>query len=102
MAAISGLQEAQYGAVFATGDSVEVDYVAWARAIKGVTAFHSGYSIDTLLNALNQAKAHDGLSLIHVPSYCGPDPLGGMGVFGRWNVGNWCQDTQALRHDIGL
>ena len=28
--------------------------------------------------------------------------LGGMGVFGRWNVGCWCADTQALRHDIGL
>ncbi len=102
MAAISGLQEAQYGAVFATSDTVEVDYVAWARAIKGVAAFHSGDSIDTLLDALNQAKAHKGLSLIHVPSYYGPDPIGGMGVFGRWNVGNWCQDTQALRHDIGI
>ena len=30
------------------------------------------------------------------------DPLGGMGVFGRWNVGNWCESPQALRHDIGL
>ncbi len=103
MAAISGLQEAQYGAVFATDDNaVEVDYAAWARAVKGVAAFHGGYSPETLLDALNQAKAHPGLSLIHIPSYCGPDPLGGMGVFGRWNVGNWCVDTQALRHSIGL
>ena len=30
------------------------------------------------------------------------NPLGGMGVFGRWNVGNWCESAQALRHDIGL
>lgn len=102
MAAISGLQDAQYGAAFATNDAVEVDYVAWAKSIKGVAAFHGGYSTDTLLEALNSALAHDGLSLIHVPSYCGPDPLGGMGVFGRWNVGNWCEATQALRHDIGL
>ena len=36
------------------------------------------------------------------PVYFGPDPLGGMGVFGRWNVGNWCEATQALRHTIGL
>jgi len=25
-----------------------------------------------------------------------------MGVFGRWNVGNWSAATQALRHRIGL
>jgi hypothetical protein len=25
-----------------------------------------------------------------------------MGVYGRWNVGNWCEDVQALRHEIGL
>jgi 3D-(3,5/4)-trihydroxycyclohexane-1,2-dione acylhydrolase (decyclizing) len=37
-----------------------------------------------------------------VPVYYGPDPLGGMGVYGRWNVGNWCQETQMLRHEIGL
>ncbi len=102
MAAISGLQDAQYSAVFATNDAVEVDYVAWAKAIRGVAAFHSGYSPESLLDALNRAKAHDGLSLVHIPSYCGPDPLGGMGVFGRWNVGNWCVDVQALRHKIGI
>jgi len=28
--------------------------------------------------------------------------LGGMGVFGRWNVGNWCEATQKMRHEIGL
>lgn len=28
--------------------------------------------------------------------------LGGMGAFGRWNVGNWCDEVQALRHKIGL
>ncbi len=102
MAAISGLQDAQYGADFATNDSVEVDYVAWASAVKGVKALHGGYSPQSLLDALNEAKAYDGLSLIHVPVYCGPDELGGMGVFGRWNVGNWCEDTQRLRHEIGL
>jgi hypothetical protein len=79
-----------------------VDYVAWARAIKGVAAFHGGRSIEELVRALDQAKAYDGLSLIHLPVYCGPDPLGGMGAFGRWNVGNWCDDVQSLRHRIGL
>jgi 3D-(3,5/4)-trihydroxycyclohexane-1,2-dione acylhydrolase (decyclizing) len=102
MAAISGLQVAQYGVDFATHDSVEVDYVAWARAVKGVNALHGGYSPVELVSALDQAWAYAGLSLIHIPVYYGPDELGGMGAFGRWNVGNWSEDTQALRHQIGL
>ncbi len=102
MAAISGLQMAQYGADHATNDHVQVDYVAWARSIKGVHASDGGRSPESLVAALDEARRHDGLSLIHVPVYHGPDPLGGMGVFGRWNVGNWCEATQALRHSIGL
>ena len=102
MGAICGLQDAQYGALFATSDAVEVDYAAWARSIAGVHGLHGGYTIPDLLDALDQAKTRDGLTLIHVPVYFGPDPLGGMGVFGRWNVGNWCGETQALRHRIGL
>jgi len=102
MAAITGLQIAQYGREFATSDSVEVDYLAWARSIKGILALDGGASIDSLKEALDRAYAHDGLSLVHVPVYSGDNDLGGMGVFGRWNVGNWCESTQALRHDIGL
>ena len=48
MAAISGLQMAQFGRDFATNDSVAVDYVAWAKAVPGVKALHSGYSLETL------------------------------------------------------
>ena len=102
MGAISGLQLAQYGADHATADSVLVDYAAWARAIAGVQGLDGGRSPDSLRAALDRARAHDGLTLVHVPVYFGPDELGGMGVFGRWNVGNWCEATQALRHQIGL
>ncbi len=102
MAAISGLQIDQYGQDFATQDGVEVDYVAWAKSVKGVQSLHGGYSPSSLLAALEQAKAYPGLSLIHLPVYFGPDELGGMGVFGRWNVGNWAADVQRLRHQIGL
>ena len=102
MGAISGLQVAQYGAEHATSDSVAIDYVAWARAIGGIQGLHGGRSPESLISSLDKALAYDGLSLIHVPVYYGPDELGGMGVFGRWNVGNWCEDTQALRHKIGL
>jgi 3D-(3,5/4)-trihydroxycyclohexane-1,2-dione acylhydrolase (decyclizing) len=102
MAAISGLQLAQYEHEYATNDHVEVDYAAWARAVKGVAVFNGGRSPDELRRALDEARAHRGLSLIHLPVYYGPDPLGGMGVFGRWNVGNWCDEVQTLRHEIGL
>jgi len=61
-----------------------------------------GATPETLLTALNHAGKHEGLSLIHVPVYYGSDPLGGMGVYGRWNVGNWCDEVQSLRHKIGL
>lgn len=102
MAAISGLQLDQYGNSFATNDSVEVNYVAWAKSVKGVNALHGGYTTASLLTALEQAKCYRGLSLVYIPVYFGPNELGGMGVFGRWNVGNWAADTQQLRHQIGL
>jgi 3D-(3,5/4)-trihydroxycyclohexane-1,2-dione acylhydrolase (decyclizing) len=102
MGAITGLQYAQFGKEYATGDSVKVDYVGWAASIEGVAAFHGGRSPESLREALDQAKEHRGISLIHVPVYFGEDELGGMGVFGRWNVGNWCEATQKMRHEIGL
>lgn len=102
MGAISGLQRAQYGKDYATSDGIEVDYLSWARSVKGVDAFDGGNNPETLRSALNRAKNQGGLTLVHVPVYFGDDPLGGMGAFGRWNVGNWCVQTQALRHRIGI
>jgi 3D-(3,5/4)-trihydroxycyclohexane-1,2-dione acylhydrolase (decyclizing) len=102
MGAISGLQQAQYGTEFATSGQVHVDYAAWGRAVPGVLALDGGHTPESLRAALQQAGSHQGLSLIHLPVYFGLNELGGMGVFGRWNVGNWCTETQALRHDIGL
>jgi 3D-(3,5/4)-trihydroxycyclohexane-1,2-dione acylhydrolase (decyclizing) len=102
MAAISGLQNAQYEAVYATSDSVAVDYLAWARAIDGIAAFDGGRTPEALLEALDRVREHAGLSLVYLRVYAGDHPMGGMGVFGRWNVGSWCDATQALRHKIGL
>jgi 3D-(3,5/4)-trihydroxycyclohexane-1,2-dione acylhydrolase (decyclizing) len=79
-----------------------VDYLSWARSIKGIAAFDGGRSEATLLDALDRAFAHPGLSLVSVPVYYGPHPLGGLGAFGRWNVGNWVAETQSLRHRVGL
>jgi len=95
MAAITGLQLAQYNAEFRTNDSVPVDYVQLASAVKGVNAVWGGTSADTLRDALEKARAHDGLSVVHVPVYAGDDPQGGMGAYGSWNVGNWVADVQS-------
>lgn len=94
MAAITGLQMAQYGAGFKTNDAVAVDYVRLAGAVAGVNAVHGGYTAESLEAALEAAHKHDGLSLIHVPVYAGSHELGGLGAWGQWNVGNWCADVQ--------
>jgi 3D-(3,5/4)-trihydroxycyclohexane-1,2-dione acylhydrolase (decyclizing) len=102
MGAITGLQEAQYGAGFATWNTFQVDYLAWARAVPGLQALDGGHTPEALRTALDLAGKYPGLTLIHTPVYFGPDPLGGMGVYGRWNVGNWSETVQKLRHKIGL
>ena len=102
MAAITGLQEAQYGHGFRTSDRVAVDYVKMAQAVEGVFAIHGGETLEALQDALKQAHRHDGLSVVHVPVYCGPDPLGGLGAYGDWNVGNWVQDVQGRYHGQDL
>jgi 3D-(3,5/4)-trihydroxycyclohexane-1,2-dione acylhydrolase (decyclizing) len=95
MAAISSLQQAQYGVDWRTSDAVAVDYLALARAVSGVVAIDGGVSPETLTEALARARGHAGLSLVSVPVYHGPDPEGGMGAYGQWNVGSWCADVQA-------
>jgi 3D-(3,5/4)-trihydroxycyclohexane-1,2-dione acylhydrolase (decyclizing) len=94
MAAISGLQMAQYGHGFRTSDGVAVDYVRLAGAVSGINAIHGGWTADELRNALKAAHAYDGLSVIHVPVYAGEHELAGLGAWGQWNVGNWCEDVQ--------
>ena len=98
MSAISGLQEAQYGRDFKTSDGIPVDYVRLASAVPGVMALDGGTSAESLRADLAEAGRHEGLSLVHVPVYYGPDPLGGLGAYGVWNVGNWCEDVQARYH----
>jgi 3D-(3,5/4)-trihydroxycyclohexane-1,2-dione acylhydrolase (decyclizing) len=98
MAAISGLQRAQYGREFRTNDAVAVDYVALANAVRGVLGVWGGTSRESLREALARAHAHPGLSLVHVPVYGGAAPEGGMGAWGAWNVGSWCESVQAEYH----
>jgi 3D-(3,5/4)-trihydroxycyclohexane-1,2-dione acylhydrolase (decyclizing) len=102
MAAIESLQRAQYGHEFATADGVAVDYAAMAEAVRGVRGFHGGYDVPSLRRALEAGHRHKGLSLVHVPVYSGPDERGGLGAYGDWNVGNWCEDVQRERYRLGL
>jgi len=94
MAAISSLQSAQYGAQFRTSDRVAVDYPCMASAFPGVLALSGGDTPETLRQALEKARAHDGLAVVHVPVYAGDDPVGGLGVYGSWNVGSWVEDVE--------
>jgi 3D-(3,5/4)-trihydroxycyclohexane-1,2-dione acylhydrolase (decyclizing) len=94
MAAITGLQMAQYGHEFRTNDSVPVDYVRLASAVTGVKALHGGWNVRELAAALEEGHAHSGLSVLHVPVYAGENSMGGLSAWGEWNVGNWCEAVQ--------
>jgi 3D-(3,5/4)-trihydroxycyclohexane-1,2-dione acylhydrolase (decyclizing) len=102
MAAITSLQVAQYETEFRTNDHVAVDYQKLAAAVSGVMAVSGGDGANSLRTALETAHRHDGLSVVHVPVYFGPDALGGLGAWGEWNVGNWCEDVQSswIRQDL--
>ncbi|HZL30278.1 MAG TPA: thiamine pyrophosphate-dependent enzyme [Pseudolabrys sp.] len=102
MAAITGLQIAQYQTEFKTNDRVAVDYVQLASAVSGVHAVYGGETAVSLRWELKNAHAQGGLSVVHVPVYSGPDERGGLGAWGQWNVGNWCEDVQAewIKQDL--
>jgi 3D-(3,5/4)-trihydroxycyclohexane-1,2-dione acylhydrolase (decyclizing) len=94
MGAISSLQAAQYGPDFGTNDNVAIDFVALANSVRGVKGFFGGWSKAELEAALDQAYAHNGLSLVHVPVYWGRMDEGGMGAYGQWNVGPWVHEVE--------
>ena len=102
MAAIGSLQHEQYGAEFRTDDRVEVDYPAMARAFGGVCGLEGGRAGPELEASLEAAYAHEGLSLVHVPVYSGEDERAGLGAYGDWNVGPWCERVRREKHDIGM
>ena len=102
MGAITGLQYAQYGKEHRTNDSVPVDYVALCNSVEGIKAISGGSTRAELETALKEAHQHKGLSVVHVPVYFGDDELGGLGAWGQWNVGNWCEDVQKEHQQLGL
>jgi len=75
-------------------------WIGWVEEIPGVNSQGKTKAElkRNLRSALTEAAGHPGLSLVHVPVYYGPDPLGGLGAYGVWNVGNWCEDVQARYH----
>ncbi len=60
MGAITGLQEDQYGQGFATWNTLQVDYLAWARSVPGLLAWTAGAHPQALQAALEQAVATSG------------------------------------------
>jgi 3D-(3,5/4)-trihydroxycyclohexane-1,2-dione acylhydrolase (decyclizing) len=102
MGAISSLQEAQFNNNYGTNDHVAVDFVAMASAVAGVKGVFGGYSVAELEHALDEAYAHMGLSVVHVPVYWGEEPAGGMGAYGRWNVGPWVDDVERRYADQNI
>jgi 3D-(3,5/4)-trihydroxycyclohexane-1,2-dione acylhydrolase (decyclizing) len=73
-----------------------------AGAVRGVLGVWGGTTRESLRQALERAGAHPGLSLVHVPVYAGDDPEGGMGAYGDWNVGSWCERVQGEYHRRNL
>ncbi|PWB62497.1 MAG: thiamine pyrophosphate-binding protein, partial [Bradyrhizobiaceae bacterium] len=102
MAAIGALQRAQYGKEYRANDGVAVDYVRLASSVSGVRAAFGGYDKGSLLNALKEVHDPDRLSVLHVPVYSGDHPMAGLGAWGQWNVGNWCDTVQAEWLKSGL
>ena len=102
MGAITSLQYAQYAEEFKTDDQVAVDYIKMAESIRGVKGFYGGHTVEELGAALQQAYKYDGLSVVHIPVYYGEEDMAGFGCFGDWNVGNWCQRVQRLKHTLGF
>jgi 3D-(3,5/4)-trihydroxycyclohexane-1,2-dione acylhydrolase (decyclizing) len=99
MSAISSLQRDQYGTQFATWDEAVVNFANLDQVIDGLVSIDGAGGMEGLHSALGKAAAVDGVSLVHVPVYFGPDPLGGLGAHGAWNVGPWVPATQQLRHE---
>ncbi len=75
-----------------------------AAASNGVGVYHV-YGDETTHGEGPNMQAipkHPGLSVVHVPVYRGPHPLGGLGAYGAWNVGNWCAEVQARYHALEI
>ncbi len=102
MAAIGNLQEDQYMMEYKVSDGIRTDYVKLASSIDGLNALSGGTGPDSFKQALGKAIEYKGLSLIHLPVYYGRDELGGLGVYGSWNVGPWSKKVQKEHHTIGL
>ena len=72
---------------------------AMASSVSGIGAHFGGEDTDSLNAALAAAHAHDGLSVVHVPVYCGPRSPGWDGSL--WFLECWqlvSRRANALSH----
>ena len=95
MRSISSLQIGQYGNQFRTSDSVAIDYQHLCKAVQGVHFIDGGDNSKSLRNALDTAYKTPGLSLVHVKVMWNAAGDSSTGAFGKWNIGNACDEVQA-------
>jgi len=98
MGAITALQWAQEYNGFATCDApglAPVDFAAMAESM-GCAAFKAGSSLDSVIEALERARAVNGPSVVDVKVAFGRDKYAALGAFGRWNMGPWSPAVEAI------
>jgi 3D-(3,5/4)-trihydroxycyclohexane-1,2-dione acylhydrolase (decyclizing) len=98
MGAITALQWAQEYNGFATCDApglAPVDFAAMAESM-GCAAFKAGFTLDSVIEALERARAVKGPAVVDVKVAFGRDKYAALGAFGRWNVGPWSPAVEAI------
>lgn len=98
MGAIAALQWAQQYEAFATADPADVpavDFVKMAESM-GCVGFRAGASLESLRECLEQARRHRGPAVVDVKVAFGRHKYAALGAFGRWNVGPWSREVEAI------
>lgn len=98
MGAILGLQRAQGYAAFATADPSglpAVDFAKMSEAM-GCAAFTPRSSVDSLKDCLDEARKHPGPAVLDVKVALSADHYAALEAFGRWNVGAWSSNVEAI------
>jgi 3D-(3,5/4)-trihydroxycyclohexane-1,2-dione acylhydrolase (decyclizing) len=98
MGAITSLQWAQNYHAFATFDPpslAPVDFAAMAESM-GCPGFRCGPDLDALADCLARAREVAGPAVVDVKVAFGRDHYVALDAFGRWNVGPWSEEVEAI------
>jgi len=98
MGAITTLQWAQQYEGFATRDpgaTPMVDFKKMAESM-GCAGFTPGPSVDSLMEGLDRARKHQGPAVVDIKVTISHEKYAALGAFGRWNVGPWSPEVEAI------